>query len=99
MAKIKSGMLCWITKALVPENNGLVVTVDKVYIGPDFSPIGEDQRWWVDSSEPVALRKYYPDGTYELDLGTRFILAQQQLIPINDPDAQLDDVRDLELQE
>lgn len=100
MAKeIKPGMLCWLTRTLIPENNGLVVEVIQRYTGPCFSPNGEGPRWIVRTRDKVKLRMYVPSGAYKVVRENEFNAATWQLIPFSDPDLSLDEVKDRELEE
>lgn len=89
MAKIKPGMLCWLTQCLLPENNGRVVTVEKFYGHISIAGVTTDEAWLVKASAP--LRGMRANGPTMEDDG-RVMAAPWQLIPINDPDLGVDDL-------
>lgn len=96
MAKISEGMLCWLTHCRIPENEGKVVTVLSFHGPLNLPGVSTDRAWNVHCKD--VLRGVNALGVCPVSNG-EFIAAEWQLVPINDPDAQLDDVRDLALQE
>lgn len=96
MAKIKPGMLCWLTHCQIPANNGKVVTVEKFYGHISIGRLVTDDAWVVKASEPIlGLERHGP----AISNDGRIMTASWQLIPINDPDITTDDVTEKEREE
>lgn len=96
MAKIKPGMLCWLTQCQIPENNGRVVTVQQFYGHISIGAVTTDESWIVKARGP--LKGLQKTGLCMATDGS-IMVAPWQLIPINDPDSVTDDVTEKEREE
>lgn len=99
MSQIKVGVLCWLRKCAVPENEGIVVEVLRRHIGFASPELGEGPRWVVKTRDKRRLIVYYQSGHRGTTIGDEFNAAEYQLVPINDPDSVTNEVTDRVLEE
>src|SRR5215469_13924662 len=87
MAKqIKVGMLCYLTKVMLPENNGIPVTVVERHQCTDEPSFGwrpYEWGWLVSTTHPIKAK----DAAGNLTTSKINLVREYQLIPIDaDPD-------------